>query len=270
MGDERGQALVLLLGGLAAVLIGAFVLGAIAQGVGAKGGAQRAADLGALAGARAMQDGWPRLFEPPLLAGRPNPAPPLPGRVPRARARARRSRPRGPTARRRRAPPLPPTTASEPRASAWSSGGASRSAPAVRARASTSRRPLRRSSPWAPAPRRPARRAATATAVRSPTGRASRCAPTPRGRSTACPRRPLRMALSCSSPAATAATPSRRSSTAVIRIRNGSRRRGSRCTASAPSSTSARLRRTAGWPRTRGASASSSATRGSPGTTGWR
>lgn len=73
MRAERGQALVLLLGGLAAVLVGAFVLGAIAQGVGAAGGAQRAADLGALAGARAMQDAWPRLFEPTTLAGRPNP-----------------------------------------------------------------------------------------------------------------------------------------------------------------------------------------------------
>lgn len=73
MRDERGQALVLLLGGLAAVLIGAFVLGAVARGVGAAGGAQRAADLGALAGARAMQDGWPRLFEPAVIDGRPNP-----------------------------------------------------------------------------------------------------------------------------------------------------------------------------------------------------
>jgi hypothetical protein len=73
MRGERGQALVLLLGGLAAVLIGAFVLGAIAQGVGAKGGAQRAADLGALAGARAMQQAWPRLFEPATIGGVPNP-----------------------------------------------------------------------------------------------------------------------------------------------------------------------------------------------------
>lgn len=70
---EDGQALLLLVGALAAVLVGAFVLGAVARGVGAEGRDQRAADLGALAGARAMRAAYDRLFEPQAIAGRPNP-----------------------------------------------------------------------------------------------------------------------------------------------------------------------------------------------------
>ncbi|CAN5583723.1 hypothetical protein BH20ACT18_BH20ACT18_13710 [soil metagenome] len=72
-GSERGQALLLLVGARAVVLVGAFVLGAVARGVGAKGRHQGAADLGALGGARAMLRAYPRLFEPPTIAGRPNP-----------------------------------------------------------------------------------------------------------------------------------------------------------------------------------------------------
>ena len=70
---ERGQALLLLVGAMAVVLVGAFVLGAVARGVGVKGRHQGAADLGALGGARAMLGAYPRLFEPPTIAGRPNP-----------------------------------------------------------------------------------------------------------------------------------------------------------------------------------------------------
>jgi hypothetical protein len=70
---EAGQAVLLLVGALAAVLVGAFVLGAIARGVGKQGGEQRAADLGALAGARAMRAVYYRLFEPANIGGRPNP-----------------------------------------------------------------------------------------------------------------------------------------------------------------------------------------------------
>ena len=70
---EGGQALLLLVGALAAVLVGAFVLGAIARGVGKQGADQRAADLGALAGARAMRAVYYRLFEPAAIAGRRNP-----------------------------------------------------------------------------------------------------------------------------------------------------------------------------------------------------
>ena len=63
----------LLVGGLAALLVGVLVLGAVARGVAREAGAQRAADLAALAGARAMYAANPRLFEPALIDGRPNP-----------------------------------------------------------------------------------------------------------------------------------------------------------------------------------------------------
>jgi soluble lytic murein transglycosylase-like protein len=71
---ERGQALLLLLGALMAMLAGALVLGAIARGIGVHGERQRAADLAALAGARAMRAAYPRLFEPAFAGGRPSPA----------------------------------------------------------------------------------------------------------------------------------------------------------------------------------------------------
>src|SRR4051812_22620344 len=70
---DRGQALLLLVGALAAVLVGAFVLGAVARGVGRQGRAQRAADLAALAGARAMRASYDRLFEPAFIGDAPNP-----------------------------------------------------------------------------------------------------------------------------------------------------------------------------------------------------
>src|SRR2546423_13883999 len=70
---ERGQALLLLVAGLALALTGALILGAVARGVGAAGGRQRAADLAALAGARIMHDSYSRLFEPPRIRGQPNP-----------------------------------------------------------------------------------------------------------------------------------------------------------------------------------------------------
>jgi hypothetical protein len=69
----RGQASILLVGGLAGVLVGALVLGAVSRGVAREGKAQRAADLAALAGARAMREAYPRLFEPATVDGRPNP-----------------------------------------------------------------------------------------------------------------------------------------------------------------------------------------------------
>ncbi len=73
MRGTRGQASVLLVGGLAAVLVGVLVLGAVARGVAREAAAQRAADLAALAGARAMHAAYPRLFEPATSAGGPNP-----------------------------------------------------------------------------------------------------------------------------------------------------------------------------------------------------
>jgi len=70
---ESGQAGVLLLGLLVAVAIGAVVLGGIARGVGVRGELQGAADLAALAAARAMHDAYPRVFEPSTLGGADNP-----------------------------------------------------------------------------------------------------------------------------------------------------------------------------------------------------
>jgi hypothetical protein len=62
----------LLLGLLLAVVLGAIVLGGIARGIGTRGDLQRAADLAALAAARAMHDAYPRVFEPAELGGAPN------------------------------------------------------------------------------------------------------------------------------------------------------------------------------------------------------
>jgi hypothetical protein len=69
---EAGQATILLLGVALAAILGALVLGAIAQGIGAQSDEQRAADLAALAGARAMHDAYDGLFEPRQIGGRPN------------------------------------------------------------------------------------------------------------------------------------------------------------------------------------------------------
>ena len=72
-GAERGQASILLLGLLVAIILGAIALGGIARGVGARGDLQGAADLAALSAARAMHDAYPRVFEPPVIAGAANP-----------------------------------------------------------------------------------------------------------------------------------------------------------------------------------------------------
>ena len=69
---ESGQATILLLGLVLALLVGALVLGAVARGIGAQSDEQRAADLAALAGARAMHDAYAGLFEPAVLGGRAN------------------------------------------------------------------------------------------------------------------------------------------------------------------------------------------------------
>jgi hypothetical protein len=71
--DARGQVAVLLVGGLLAVGLGALVLGAVAAALGSRDSAQQAADLAALAGARAMRESFERLFEPTRIRGRPNP-----------------------------------------------------------------------------------------------------------------------------------------------------------------------------------------------------
>lgn len=70
--SERGQASLLLVVGVTVVLLGALVLGAVARGVGVAADGQRAADLGALAGARAMRASYWRLFEPREIDGLAN------------------------------------------------------------------------------------------------------------------------------------------------------------------------------------------------------
>jgi hypothetical protein len=71
---ESGQATLLLLGVLAAVLAGTLILFGFGQALGARGKHQRAADLAAISGAQVMQRHYARLFEPPLLGnGVPNP-----------------------------------------------------------------------------------------------------------------------------------------------------------------------------------------------------
>ena len=63
-----------MLGIVAALLVGALVLGGIGNALGAKSKHQRAADLAAVSAAAAMSDAYPRLFEPAYLEpGVPNP-----------------------------------------------------------------------------------------------------------------------------------------------------------------------------------------------------
>ena len=71
---ESGQAALLMLGVLAAVLAGALVLFGFGQALGARGHAQRAADLAAMSAAQVMRRNFTRLFEPAFLEGGvPNP-----------------------------------------------------------------------------------------------------------------------------------------------------------------------------------------------------
>jgi hypothetical protein len=72
--NEAGQAALLMLGLLAVILAGTLVLFGFGQALGARGHAQRAADLAAVSAAQAMRRNFARLFEPPLLeGGLPNP-----------------------------------------------------------------------------------------------------------------------------------------------------------------------------------------------------
>jgi soluble lytic murein transglycosylase-like protein len=71
---ERGQALLLMLGVVAAALVGTLVLVAFGQVLGGKSRHQRAADLAAVSAAHRMSDDYFRLFEPATLPnGLPNP-----------------------------------------------------------------------------------------------------------------------------------------------------------------------------------------------------
>jgi D-alanyl-D-alanine dipeptidase len=69
---EAGQATIVVLGAGLALLLGALVLGTVARGIGDRSDEQRAADLAALAGARAMHGAYARLFEPAMLGPRAN------------------------------------------------------------------------------------------------------------------------------------------------------------------------------------------------------
>jgi len=64
MRRESGQALVLMIGAMAALVVGALIFGAFGQALGARGHEQRAADLAAISAARTMRDAYPRLFVP--------------------------------------------------------------------------------------------------------------------------------------------------------------------------------------------------------------
>ena len=71
---QAGQASVIMLGVMAALVAGATVAGAFGQALGGKSRHQRAADLAAMSAARAMSDEYGRLFEPAFLdEGVPNP-----------------------------------------------------------------------------------------------------------------------------------------------------------------------------------------------------
>jgi hypothetical protein len=71
---ESGQAALLFLGVLAALLAGTLVLFGFGQALGTRGKHQRAADLAAVSAAQVMRDNYARLFQPPFLrAGVPNP-----------------------------------------------------------------------------------------------------------------------------------------------------------------------------------------------------
>ena len=73
-GDHQGgQALIVALGAVFVLMGGASVLAALGGALAQKGRLQRASDLAAVSAARSMRDDFERLFEPPVIGGRPNP-----------------------------------------------------------------------------------------------------------------------------------------------------------------------------------------------------
>ena len=64
---DSGQASLPVLGVVGAVLVGAALLFAVGNALGAKSRHQRAADLAAISAAQVMRDRYPRLFEPPFI-----------------------------------------------------------------------------------------------------------------------------------------------------------------------------------------------------------
>src|SRR6266550_4406712 len=73
--DQRGQALLMVIGIALAIAVAGGFLFAYGQALGSRGRYQRVADLAAISAARVMATSYPRLFEPPVLPdGIPNPA----------------------------------------------------------------------------------------------------------------------------------------------------------------------------------------------------
>ena len=70
---QGGQALIVALGAVWVVMLGAGVLAALGGALARKGRLQRATDLAAVSAARSMRDDFARLYEPPFVDGRPNP-----------------------------------------------------------------------------------------------------------------------------------------------------------------------------------------------------
>ena len=181
MTSARGQASILLLGGLAGMLVAALILGAVARAVGQEAAAQRAADLAALAGARGDARNYARLFEPAASAGRrtrgtwTRRAYLALGRTAAARVRAANGAPRrrGRLPRRGSFAPVR-IRVDGPRADP-------RHAAAARTDAAVGARAEAQLGAGADATSLPA----AATTARSPSGRASRCARTSPWRSTA-------------------------------------------------------------------------------------
>ena len=71
--SSRGQASLLIVAGLGGLLVAALIVGAVARAVGKEGGAQRAADLAAVAAGNVMHANYGRLFVPALIRDQPNP-----------------------------------------------------------------------------------------------------------------------------------------------------------------------------------------------------
>jgi hypothetical protein len=65
--SARGQASLMMLAVVGALLLGTLVLFGFGNALGAKGRHQRAADLAAVSAAQVMRDLYPRLFEPPFI-----------------------------------------------------------------------------------------------------------------------------------------------------------------------------------------------------------
>ena len=268
---ETGQALPLVLGGVLALIGTTLVLAAFGGAVTGKSRTQRAADLAALSAARSMRDDFDRLFVPARRPdGSPNPAH-LAKAAYLARARdggrgGGAAQPRRPRPARDRVPR--PCLV---RAAAGPGRGRGRARDARRPAAGPGHRPGGgRGGAAGDAQVRPGsghrQRRRLLRSARVPPGRGDaarrRRRLRPDGRSG--PRR------RCFAADQRRVSLRRRAGRALgrrIPTRAGSHPREPRCTDARPSSTSARPPPTLGWPRTRPASASSSATPGRPGTT---